>query len=650
MKLVPSALTAGELQAGAKRQTREAASGGRPAVGVKTPYPGYLTPQRLDAAYALPSETNASTLQTIALVDAFDDPTAEADLAVYDQQFGLPACTAANGCFRKVDEAGNASPLPRKQGEWAGEISIDVQMAHAICPGCRILLVEAESEEFSDLGAAVDSAARLGATEISNSYGATEEASDLGLAGADYKHPGVLVAASSGDCGYRNNTCLTETEAGANFPASVPEVLAVGGTSLHESIGVWNSTVWNEGGSGCSEVFEAGAWQSAALDFAATGCGTHRSVADVAAIGDPNTGVDVYDSTPEGHGQPTGWGVWGGTSVASPIVAAEFALSGGTRGVQAPAATLYSHLGEAGSLYDVLTGHNGSCAGTSACKAIAGFDGPTGVGSPLGLEAFALPGAPANTTPPALLGAAEQGQTLTLSPGAWSAAPSSIAEQWARCNASGTGCAAIAGASESSYTLSAADVGTTIRVQETAANAAGQGAPAASTPSPVVASDVAAITGFTPSSAITGSSLRIEGSGLAGVGEVKIGQLSASFTIVSPALIEAVVPNGAKSGKVAIAGASGSAITKALFTPTLSLTGFSPKHGAPGRSVTLKGVGFTPGSQVAFDGTPAATVQYVSASKLLASVPQGASGGPIAVTNSTAPAGTVSSAAVFAIP
>ncbi len=187
-------------------------------------------------------------------------------------------------------------------------------------------------------------------------------------------------------------------------------------------------------------------------------------------------------------------------------------------------------------------------------------------------------------------------------------------------------------------------------MQETAYNADGQGAPAASAQSSVVTSDVAAITGFTPASGITGSSLKIEGSGLAGVDEVKIGKLSASFTIVSPVLIEAVVPNGAKPGKVAIAGTSGSAITKALFTPTLSLTGFSPKHGAPGRSVTIKGVGFTPGSQVAFDGTPAASVQYVSASKLLAAVPQGAGGGPITVTNSAAPAGTVSSAAAFAIP
>ena len=361
----------------------------------------------------------------------------------------------------------------------------------------------------------------------------------------------------------------------------MPEVLAVGGTALRESKGAWDSTVWNEGGSGCSEVFEAGVWQSAASDFAATGCGTRRSVADVAAIGDPNTGVDVYDSTPEGHGQPTGWGVWGGTSVASPIVAAEFALAGGTRAAPVPAATLYAHLGEAGALYDVVSGHNGSCAGTSACTAIVGFDGPTGLGSPLGLEAFALPGAPANSTPPALVGAAEQGQKLTVSPGAWSAEPSSIDEQWARCNAGGTGCAPIAGASGPSYTLGEADVGATIRVQETAANAAGQGAPAASTQSAVVSSDVVAITGFTPSSGITGSSFRIEGSALGGVEAVMLGKLSASFTIVSPTVIEALVPNGAKPGKVSVAGAGGSAITKTAFTPTLSLTGFGPKQACP---------------------------------------------------------------------
>ena len=133
-------------------------------------------------------------------------------------------------------------------------------------------------------------------------------------------------------------------------------MLSVGGTSLSESKGVWTSTVWNEGGSGCSKYFSAAPWQASVANFAATGCGSGRSVADVAAIGDPETGVDVYDSTPEGNGNPTGWGVWGGTSVASPIVAAEFALAGGARGVAYPAATLYPHLGDAAALYDVRVG------------------------------------------------------------------------------------------------------------------------------------------------------------------------------------------------------------------------------------------------------------------------------------------------------
>src|SRR4029077_9144716 len=168
----------------------------------------------------------------------------------------------------------------------------------------------------------------------------------------------------------------------AEFPAASPTVLAVGGTTLKEVKKAWTSTTWEEGGSGCSLIFSAAAWQSAAPNFSATGCASGRSVADVSAIGDPNTGVDVYDSTPEGNGNPTGWGVWGGTSVASPIVAAEFALAGGAQAVSYPAATLYAHLGDAGALYDVLAGANGSCAGASSCEAIAGYDGPTGVGSP----------------------------------------------------------------------------------------------------------------------------------------------------------------------------------------------------------------------------------------------------------------------------
>jgi hypothetical protein len=160
---------------------------------------------------------------------------------------------------------------------------------------------------------------------------------------------------------------------------------------------------------------------------------------------------------------------------------------------------------------------------------------------------------------------------------------------------------------------------------------------------------VPAISGFTPSSGITGSSFTIEGDALDGVDEVKLGKLSANFTVLSPTRIEAVVPDGAKLGKLAVAGAGGAASTKQKFTPTLSVTGFGPKHGAPGKAVTIKGVGFTHGSQVFFGGVAATAVQYVSASKLSAVVPEGAGSGPISVTNAAAPAGTVSSASSFSI-
>jgi IPT/TIG domain len=649
LKLVPASLTASQLQASAKRQSGEAAADARPAVTNPSPEPGFLTPQALHAAYALPDETAASSLQTVAVVDAFDDPTAEADLGVYDKQFGLPACTSANGCFHKVNESGNASPLPRKQGEWAGEISIDVQMARAVCQSCKILLVEASSEDFSDLGMAVNAAAKAGATEISNSYGGTEEHGYTSLAATYFDHPGLVLTASSGDCGYFNKTCPGEP-VGANFPADSPDVVAVGGTSLQESAGAWSSTVWNEGGSGCSKFFSAAPWQSAAVSFAATGCGSGRSVADVAAIGDPETGVDVYDSTPEGNGNPTGWGVWGGTSVAAPIVAAEFGLAGGAHDVEYPAQTLYPYLGDASALYDVVSGNNGTCAGTTACKAAAGYDGPTGVGSPFGLQALSVAGVPSNTAAPSIEGLPEQGQTLSVTPGEWSNAPTSLAEQWARCNAAGYGCAPIAGATGSSYKLTQADNNSSIRVQESAVNGAGEGPPAASAPTSPVGSNVSSITAFSPSSGITGSELTIEGTALVGVTEVKVGKLAASFTVVSPSKLEAIVPDGAKAGKVAIVAPSGSDVTKAKYTPTLSLTAFSPKHGAAGKLVKLKGIGFTPGSSVSFGGVAASSVTFVSAKQLDATVPPGATSAQIFVTNSSAPAGTVRSAAAFAVP
>ncbi|MCW3033511.1 MAG: hypothetical protein JWM60_1856 [Solirubrobacterales bacterium] len=608
------------------------------------PYPGFLTPELLHDAYQIPNETAEAASQTIAVVDAYDDPTAEADLAVYDQQFGLPACTTANGCFKKVNQNGQAGPLPKVEGGWASEISIDVQMAHAICQSCKVLLVEAKTEEFSDLGAGVLAAAELGATEISNSYGGTEEPGDVSLANAYYNHPGIVVAASSGDCGYLNSACI-HNPFGANFPADSPNVLSVGGTALSESAGAWTSTAWVEGGSGCSEVFSAPLWQSATAGFPATGCGSSRAIADVAAIGDPNTGVDIYDSTPEEPGAPTGWGVWGGTSVASPILAAEFALAGGAGGVAYPAATLYGHAGEAANLYDVTGGSTGACEGHTICTATAGFDGPTGVGSPIGLGAFALSGAPESTSPPTISGYAEEADTLTAVHGGWTGAPTGYAYQWERCGFSGGGCRTVPGATAQSYTIPQGDAGYTIRVRETARNGNGPNSAASGAVGPV-ASDVPQVTAVTPLAAITGAHVLAEGAALDQATSVTVAGLPASFVVVSPAKLDVTVPSGAFKGKIVIATPHGVAISKQKFAATLTIRSFSPTAGVAGTRVTIKGVGFGPSSKVSFAGTPA-TVTSASAKKLKVIVPAGAASGQITVTNTAAPAGTISSAIPF---
>ena len=627
-------------------QAAQPAAAARPrgaaAVSDGKPFPGFLTPERLHAAYGLPNETAAGSAQTIAVVDAFDDPTAEADLGVYDKTFGLPACTAGNGCFKKVNEHGEASPLPPPEGEWASETSIDVQMAHSICQSCHILLVEAETEEFSDLAAGVNAAAKLGATEISNSYGGTEEPS-LSTVEASYNHPGVAVTVSSGDCGYNDEACPEELSAGAEFPASSPHVVAVGGTSLREKGGVWTSTAWSEGGSACSALFTAPLWESSVANYSATRCGSARGIADVSAIGDPETGVDVFDSTPEFPGARTGWGVWGGTSVASPIVAGEFGLAGGAQNVSYPAATLYAHAGEASKLYDVTSGSNGGCAGATICNAAPGFDGPTGLGSPVGLGAFAVAGIPASTTPPAIKGYAEQGLTLEAVPGSWSASPSSRSYQWERC---AVGCEQIPGATGSSYAATSEDVGHRIRLREGAFNATGGGYEDSAQAGPV-ASDVPAISGFSPSSGITGSTIIITGSALDSTTQVRIGTLEAAFAVASPTELEVTVPNGTGKGKVSLTTAHGSAKAKSKFAATFSIVSFAPQSAAAGSQVTIKGIGFTPSSTVRFDGTPATAVSFLSPKKLRAVVPGGIGTGPITVTNTAGPAGTVSSAGLF---
>jgi hypothetical protein len=646
VRLISSSLTNADLRSAAVRQAAESAHGARPAVTNKTPNPSGLTPELLHAAYSLPTATFLSSTQTVAVVDAFNDPTAEADLAVYDKQYGLPECTSANGCFRKLNQEGHTSPLPATEGGWATEISLDVQMAHAICQGCHVMLVEANNTSFSALGAAVDAAVSAGATEVSNSYGGAED-SAYSEYNTPYDHPGVVITASAGDCGYFNEGC-GGVEA-ANFPASSPDVVAVGGTSLYDGEGSWSSTVWEGGGSGCSVAFTAPLWQSEVASFSKTACHEGRSVADVSAVANPYTGVNIYDSTPSPEGDPTGWGVWGGTSLASPVIAAEFALAGGAHGVSYPAQTLYSYVGDSHALYDVVSGHNGSCSGASACQAATGYDGPTGVGSPVGLSAFATPTSPSLETSPSISGTAEQAQTLTLTHGEWSNSPSSYKDQWLMCNASGAACTAIAGATASTYAVASGAVGKTIRVQEIAANTSGSSSPADSTQTAAVISNAPAIAGFTPTSGITGSSVTITGTAFTGATAVNFDGLAATFKVSSSTEIEATVPNGAHAGTIAVTTPVKTGTSKADFTPTLSIGSFSPAKAAPGKTVTIAGVGFNSGSTVSFGAIKASSVTHVSATKLEAVVPVEASTAALEVTNDSAPLGTVASATSFTV-
>jgi subtilase family serine protease len=645
VRLVATSLTHADLKSNAVRQAAEAAHGAQPAVTNKSPIAGGYGPEELHTAYSLPTATFPSATQTVAIVDAFNDPTAEADLGVYDKQYGLPACTTGNGCFKKLNEEGKTSPLPANEGGWATEISLDVQMVHATCQSCHVMLVEAKSTSFSDLGAAVDTAVRLGATEVSNSYGGAESAGDSSY-NAPYDHPGTVITVSSGDCGYYNEGCNGDPEA-ANFPASSPTVVAVGGTTLNRSGESWSSTVWEGGGSGCSIAFSAPLWQSEIANYSLTACKGGRSVADVGAIANPYTGVNIYDSTVNPSGYPTGWGVWGGTSLASPVVAAEFGLAGGSHGVEFPAQTLYSHIGDSDALYDVTSGHNGSCTGASSCQARAGYDGPTGVGSPVGLSAFAKLESPALEGAPTISGTDEQGQTLTAGHGEWSNSPSAYTERWMLCGSTGAGCAAISGATTSTYTLPSSAVGKTVRVQVTASNASGASSPAVSAASTTVISDVPAITSFTPTSGVTGSSVTIAGTALTGATAVKFGSLTATFTVKSSTQIEATVPNGAVAATISVKTPAGTGTSSAKFAPTLSVSSFSPSKAAAGAAVTISGVGFTKTSTVTFNGV-SATVTYVSSTKLKATVPA-EGGGKISVTNTAAPVGTTTSAGSFTV-
>ncbi|MFD8421130.1 putative Ig domain-containing protein [Streptomyces sp. NPDC059466] len=326
-----------------------------------------LSPANLHSAYNLPS-TGGSGL-TVAVVDAYNDPNAESDLATYRSQFGLSACTKANGCFKQVSQTGSTTSLPTNDSGWAGEEALDIDMVSAVCPNCNIVLVEATSPSDANLGTAENEAVALGAKFVSNSWGGSESSSQTGEDTSYFKHPGVAITVSSGDEAY-----------GAEYPATSQYVTAVGGTALSTSSGTrgWTESVWKtsstEGtGSGCSAYDPKPAWQTD------TGC-AKRMEADVSAVADPATGVAVYDT----YGG-SGWAVYGGTSASAPIIAGVYALAGTPGSGDYPAKYPYSHTS---NLYDVTSGNNGSCSTSYFCTATTGYDGPTGWGTPDGTAAF----------------------------------------------------------------------------------------------------------------------------------------------------------------------------------------------------------------------------------------------------------------------
>jgi subtilase family serine protease len=332
--------------------------------------PSGYGPAQFHGAYNLPATGPSG--QTIAIVDAYNDPTIASDLNTYDTTYGLPPCTTSNGCFRKVNQNGQPGPYPKTNSGWALEIALDVETAHEICQNCKIVLVEANSASSSSLNAAENEAVKLGATEISDSWGGGEYSGEQ--SDQTFNHPGVAITVSSGDNGYGS----------FGYPAASPYVVAVGGTTLNTtgSNGYASESAWSGSGSGCSSFEPARSWQTSLSDWSLTGCGTRRGVADVAADADPNTGAAVFDTTR--YWGSSGWFQVGGTSLSSPLVAGVFALAGGTSSVSYAASVPYSH---PGALHDVTSGSSGSC-GTIMCNGSTGYDGPTGLGTPNGLGAF----------------------------------------------------------------------------------------------------------------------------------------------------------------------------------------------------------------------------------------------------------------------
>ncbi len=324
--------------------------------------PSGWAPADLVSAYGFPSATSGIGM-TVAVVTAYDDPAAESDLGVYRAQYGLPACTTANGCFRKVNQSGGTSyPSPG----WSAQDAQSLEAVSAVCPNCHILLVEATSSAITDLGAAENEAVALGAKFVDNDWSILESELKYNETSYDtyFNHPGVAITAPSGNSGY-----------GVSYPAASQYVIAVGGTVLTKDSSAargWDETAWASSGSGCSAYEHKPSWQTD------NGC-TGRTLNDVAAVA---TNVAYYDTPTSG-----GWNTGSGTGISAAIIAAAYALAGDPAAGSYPASSLYAN---PTGLYDITTGSNGHCSQPYPylCTASSGYDGPTGLGTPDGVGAF----------------------------------------------------------------------------------------------------------------------------------------------------------------------------------------------------------------------------------------------------------------------
>jgi subtilase family serine protease len=352
---------------------------------------GSYGPAEFHTAYSLPCTPGGTIAsicptptsfgpETIAIVDAGSftggNSALETSLADYDTYYGIPTCSIANSCLSVINQNGATSPLPANAG-WSNEIALDVETAHMVCQTCKIALVEANDTVDTDLAAAESEAASLKPVSISNSWGGNTDDPSLDNY---FDYPGIAVVAATGDLGSVSN--------GASWPSDNPDVVSVAGTTLQLGVNnSWgNETVWVDSGGGCSTYYPAPTWQTSLSDWASNGCGANRSFGDLSADADPNTGAAINVN-----------GTWyqiGGTSLATPLIAGMFALSGGIPPSVIGSSVPYAKYSST-AFHDITSGNDCTSLNTTHCTASIGFDTPSGLGSPNGLSGLiSLPSQP----------------------------------------------------------------------------------------------------------------------------------------------------------------------------------------------------------------------------------------------------------------